>query len=809
MLARDWRAGELGVLAVALVIAVASVTSVGFFADRVGRALARDAHQLLGADLVLIADHPWARDIPERISASGAAHAEALSFISVALKGEANQLAGVKAVSERYPLRGRLRIARAPGAADEEARGIPAPGTVWVEERLVGALGAPVGSKIRLGKSDFEVAAVITLEPERSAGFFNFAPRVLMNLADVPATGLVQTGSRITFFQYAAGTPQQISSLEKSLKPRLQRGERIETLESGRPEIRASVERAQRFLGLTALLAAVLAGVAIGLATRRFVERHLDGVAVMRCLGATQRQLLGLYAGEFALLGLVACALGAAAGYAAQAGLGAALAGLIRADLPLATPWPALQGALVGLALLLGFALPPLVQLKNVPALRVMRREVDAPRPAAAAAYAVGFATVCALLVWQAGDLKVGAYVVGGFAVALVVFFAAAFAVLKFASRFKAGRELRRHVRANAVQTAALALGLAALLLLTFTRNDLVDAWRRSAPPDAPNRFLIGVQPDQLAPIKSFLKDKGIEVPELYPMVRARLVAVNGTPVSETGYADERARRLVEREFNLSYMDELPSYNAIAAGRWLDPARPEVSVEQGIAERLGWKLGDELGFAVGGERFTARVTSLRRLRWDSMKVNFFVIAPPNLLERFPTSFVGAFRAPPGDEALTSELARRFPNVTVLDIGAMLREAQAMVDQLVHAVQFIFLFALGAGLLVLYCALAATEDERRREAAVMRVVGASRAQVARRSRAEFLAMGLVAGALASLGAAVIGELLARRVFDIELPANAALWLSGPLAGLALLSLNAWLSARKVLAAPPALTLRDSV
>jgi len=809
LLGRDWRAGELGVLAIALVIAVASVTSVGFFADRVGRALARDAHQLLGADLVLIADHPWARDIPEKISASGAAHAEALSFISVALKGEANQLAGVKAVSERYPLRGRLRIARAPGAADAEARGIPAPGTVWVEERLVGALGAPVGAKIRLGKSEFEVAAVITLEPERSAGFFNFAPRVLMNLADVPATGLVQTGSRITYFQYAAGTPQQISSLEKSLKPRLQRGERIESLESGRPEIRATVERAQRFLGLTALLAAVLAGVAIGLATRRFVERHLDGVAVMRCLGATQRQLLRLYAGEFALLGLIACALGAALGYAAQAGLGAALAGLIRADLPLATPWPALQGALVGLALLLGFALPPLVQLKNVPALRVMRREVDAPRPAAAAAYAVGFATVCALLVWQAGDLKLGAYVVGGFAVALVVFFAAAFAVLKFASRFKAGRELRRHVRANAVQTAALALGLAALLLLTFTRNDLVDAWRRSAPPDAPNRFLIGVQPDQLAPMKTFLKKEGIEVPELYPMVRARLVAVNGAPVRETDYADERARRLVEREFNLSYMDELPSHNAIAAGRWLDPARPEVSVEQGIAERLGWKLGDELSFAAGSERFTARVTSLRRLRWDSMRVNFFVIAPPKLLERFPASFVSAFRAPPADEALTSELARRFPNVTVLDVGAMLREAQAMVDQLVHAVQFIFLFALGAGLLVLYCALAATEDERRREAAVMRVCGASRAQVARRSRAEFLAMGLVAGALASLGAAVIGELLARRVFDIELPANAALWLSGPLAGLALLSLNAWLSARKVLAAPPALTLRDAV
>ncbi len=809
MLARDWRSGELGVLAAALVIAVASVTSVGFFADRVGRALERDAHQLLGADLVLVADHPWSEEVIQEISSSGVAHAEALAFISMALMGEESQLAGVKAVSEGYPLRGHLRIARSPGAADAEAQGIPAPGTVWVEERLAGGLGTPAGGKLKLGKKEFQVAAVITLEPERSAGFFNFAPRVLMNIADVPSTGLVQTGSRVSYFQYAAGSPPVISRLESELRKNLGRGERMETLESGRPEIRAAVERAQRFLGLTALLAAVLAGVAIALATRRFVERHLDGVAVMRCLGATQSRLVRLYAGEFVLLGLCGCALGAALGYAAQAGLGAALAGVVHTDLPLPSLAPALYGVLVGLALLLGFALPPLVQLRNVPALRVMRREIAAPRPAAVLSYAAGFATVCALLVWQAGDLRLGGYVVGGFAVALAVFFGFSLVALHFLSRLRMGRQLRRHVRANAVQTAALALGLTALLLLTFTRNDLVDAWRRSAPPDAPNRFLIGVQPEQVAPIKDFLAQEHIEVPELYPMVRGRLVAVNGAPVSEAQYEDERAQRLVEREFNLSYMDELPSHNAIAAGRWLDPSRPELSVEEGIAERLGWKLGDELTFAVAGERFSARITSLRRLRWDSMKVNFFVIGPPKLLERFPTSFVSALRIDPGRERVAAELARRFPNVTVLDVGAILRQAQSMVDQLVHAVQFIFLFAMGAGLLVLYSALAATEDERRREAAVMRVFGASRSQVARRQRVEFLAMGLVAGALASLGAALIGEVLARRVFEIDLPANAALWLAGPLAGLALLSLNAWLSARKVLAVPPALTLRDSV
>jgi len=368
---------------------------------------------------------------------------------------------------------------------------------------------------------------------------------------------------------------------------------------------------------------------------------------------------------------------------------------------------------------------------------------------------------------------------------------------------------LRRHARGNAVQIASLALGLTAVLLLTFTRNDLVDAWRRSAPPDAPNRFLIGVQPMQVEPLKAFFAERKVPLPDLYPMVRGRVVALNGAPVSEADYAEERAKRLVEREFNLSYMKDLPGHNRIVAGRWFDPLSREISVEQGIAERLGWKLGDELTWLVGSERFTARITSLRKLRWDSMKVNFFVVTPPAVLEGFPASFISAFRLEPEAAPLVSELAARFPNVTLIDAAAAVRQAQGVIDQLINAVQFVFLFALVAGLLVLYSALVATEDERRREAAVMRVYGASRAQVTGTQRAEFLAMGAIAGLLATLGAAAIGQVLARRVFELDLPPSLALWVAGPLAGLALLSLNAWLSSRKVLRASPAITLRESV
>ena len=823
MLARDWRAGELRVLALALVVAVASITSVAFFADRVGRALVRDAHQMLGADLVLVSDHPWAREVTGEIARRGLARAEATTFISMAIAGENSLLAGVKAVTVNYPLRGRLRIAPEINAPDDIATTGPAPGTVWIEERLVTALGTPVGAEVKLGKSTFKVAAVLTLEPERGANFFNIAPRLFMNIADVPATGLIQPGSRISYHLYAAGPREGVDGFEKWARGRLMRGQRVDNLENGRPELRSALDRAQNFLGLTALMAAILAGVAIALGTRRFVERHLDGCAVLRCFGATQAKLLQVYGLEFLVLGLAASAAGLAAGFAGQHLIAEVLGGLLRADLPPPSALPAAQGFLVGLVLLLGFALPPLMQLKNVPAVRVIRRESGPTKTGTLAVYATGVAALSGLLIWQAGDVRLGVTVVAGFAVAVAAFAVVAWLGLRIASsRAVASRaafssiavryglaNLRRHARGNAIQVAALALGLTAVLLLAFTRNDLIDAWRRSAPPDAPNRFLLGVQPDQIGAVRAFFAERRIAAPDFSPMVRGRLTAVNGNPVSEGSFTEDRARRLVEREFNLSYAALPPSHNQVVSGRWFAPGADELSVEEGIARTLGWSMGDVLEFSVGGEKFQGRITSMRRLRWDSMKVNFFVIGPESLVGRFPASYISAFRVEPGMEQAMNELTRRFPNLTLVDVGAAVKQAQAVIDQVISAVQIVFLFALGAGLLVLYSALVATEDERRREAAVMRVYGASRAQVTGSQRVEFLAMGLLAGVLATAGAAAIGQLLARRVFDLDLPPSPELWIAGPLAGVLLLSLNAWLSARTVLSASPSLTLREGV
>lgn len=817
MLVRDWRAGELRVLAFALALAVTSVTSVGFFADRVRLALASEAQQLIGADVLLVSDHPWDEAYRAEALRRGLAVADSVAFISMARYREAAQLVGVKAVSEGYPLRGKLRIAPGLNVADEPTDAIPARGTVWVDERVPAALETEVGRSLELGDASLRIDRILTLEPDRSVSFFNVAPRVLMNLADVAATGLIQVGSRATYSLYVAG--ERARDYEAWAKARLGRGESVQGLDSARPEIRGALDRAQQFLGLTALLGVILAAVAIGLSTRRYGERHLDGYAVMRCIGATQSRLFRLFASEFAALGVMASAAGCLLGYIAQAALGHLLGGLVVVALPLPSVWPAVQGFATGLVLLLGFALPPLLQLKNVAALRVLRRDVGAPRQNALIAYLTGFAALAALLIWQAGDVKLGAYVLGGFAAAFAAFAIFSYAALRLTA-LAAGRagnlawryglaNLRRRARANTVQIVALALGLTAMLLLTFTRGDLIDAWRAKIPLDAPNRFILNIQPDQVEPLKAFFAQNALPPALAYPMVRGRLVAINGDAIAPDTYADERTRRLVEREFNLSFMAELPGHNRVIAGRWFDArdrSSGALSVEEGIAKSLRVSVGDTLTWSVAGKSFTAPITNLRKLDWDSMQVNFFVITTPGLLKDAPASYITSFHAAPGNARALARVTHAFPNLTVVDMSAILRQALGVMEQVIGAVQFVFLFALGAGLLVLYAALLATQDERAHESAVMRALGASRAQVAASQRAEHLMLGLLAGMLGASGATAIGAVLAWRVFHFDYAVNGWVWLVGPALGLACVAVNAWLGARKALRLPPIAALR---
>lgn len=818
MLVRDFRAGELTALGVALILAVAALTGVGFLSDRVERGLARESHQLLGGDLLLTADHPWRDEWREEAARRGLAIAESASFPSMVSSDGHSQLADLKAVTGNYPLRGTLRTAPGLNQADAPRRETPAPGSVWLDERLMADLGARPGSRIKLGQLEMTVAAVLTFEPDRGFNVFALAPRLMFNTADLVPSGLVLPGSRIRYRLHLAGDDKEIAAYQRWAKDRLGRGEQLESLDNARPELRNVLERAQRFLRLAALMAVVLAAVAMGLAARRYLRHHLDACAILRCLGASGGRVLAIHGGEFILFGLLATLAGCGLGYAVQAGLHQLLAGILGDALPAAGPLPWLQGLLVGMTLVAGFALPPLMQLRHVSTLRVLRREWSGTEPVSLSAWLTGILTLALLMRWIAGEWGLWFIVLGGFAAALLIYGGIARALLALAGRVKGGAgpgwrygiaNLRRRTAASVIQAVALGLGLTALLLLTSARGDLLAAWNASVPPDASNRFVINIQPDQLEAVGALYRTEGLAPPVLEPMVRGRLVAVNDKAVGPEDYPDERAKRLVDREFNLSWGSVLPKGNTVSGGQWhgIDKA-PQFSVEQGLAETLGLKLGDRLSYDIAGERLTGPITSLRKLSWDSMRVNFFVITPDGMLDGYPASYITAFHLPAGRADFISRLVGRFPNLTVIDVESVVRQLQNTLEQVSRAVQAVFAFALAAGLVVLYAAMQGTADERAQEVAILRALGARRQQLRLMLLAEFAALGGGAGLLAGMGATLIAWALAS--FAFHLPYLPAPWLllQGFMAGvLVAVPAGLW-GLRETMSASPLQALREA-
>ncbi len=813
MLARDWRAGEQRVLAIALIVAVASLTTVAFFADRVGRTLAREASQLLGADLVVVSDAPLAARYRERAAALGLRTTGAVRFPSMTQAGERSMLTEVKAVEPGYPLRGRLRIRQTESGADADPGGIPAPGSVWVDDRLLRRLGRAIGERVTLGNRDFTIAAMVSEEPESSAGFLNLGPRLMFNAEDLAATGLIQVGSRVSYRLFVAGESDAVAAFREFAAESIGPGQRVEDIRQARPEINSALTRAERFLGLSSLLTVILAGVAVALAARRYLQRHLDGCAIMRCLGATQREILSLHLLQFAMVGVAASAVGCLAGFVCQHVLAAFLAPLVSVNLPEPGWIPVFKGMTAGFVLLLGFAAPPLIALRKVPTLRVLRRDLGIPDSFGWSAYLLGGAAMAGLILWQAQDLKLGLVVLGGVVATMLASGLFTLLVLRCLALFgrRAGlnwryglANLRRRSFGSVIQVVGLGLGLMALTLLTLVRADLLESWQKSLPANAPNRFLVNIQPDQVPAVRDFFAGHAMAPPELHPMVRGRLVEVNGRAVTSKDYVADRARRLVDREFNLSWARSMQPDNVIVEGRWFndgDAGRPVMSMEQGIAETLGLKLGDRLTYDIAGTRLTVAIQSLRKVEWDSFRVNFFVVAPPGVLEKAPASFVTSMHLPAERSPLMDELVRLFPNLLVIDVAAILAQVQRMMDQVVRAVEFVFLFSVAAGLLVLFAAVASTHDERVFDAAVLRTLGASSRQLRAVHAAEFLLIGAMAGLLAAVGASAIGYVLAKQVLNVPYAFNAWIWLAGLGVGGIGVMIAGLLGTAKVLRTPP--------
>ena len=821
---RDLRSGELRVLLLSVTLAVAALTSVGFFADRLKGGLQRDALQLLGGDAVVVSDTASPAGLVKHARDAGLSVVSSLSFPTMArapdAKGGASRLVALKAVQAGYPLRGALKVSAVPDGPEETTRDIPAPGDVWVDAPLLDALGLNMGDALMLGDASLRIARIIVLEPDRGAGFINFSPRVMLNEADVAATRLVQPASRLTYRLAVAGDDAAVAGFiqwaSREIEQTPLRGVRLESLETGRPEMAQTLERAEKFLNLVALLSALLSAVAVGLAARAFALNHLDDCAMLRVLGLSQATIARSYGFEFVLIGLAASGLGVLGGYAVHLGFVVLLAGLVETVLPAASLWPVLFGLSMGLTLLLAFGLPPVLQLAQVPPLRVLRRDVGNLKPLSLGVLSLGILGFAALLLAASRDLKLGLIAVGGFAAAVAVFASLSWLAVKLLRRLVneataprwlvlATRQISARPAYTVVQTSSLAVGMLALVLLVLLRTDLISSWRQATPADAPNRFVINVMPEQGAEFQQALREGGVNRYDWYPMIRGRLVAVNGQLVQPKDYADERAQRLVDREFNLSHSAEQPAHNPIIAGRWTAEEKGAISVEEGIAKTLNIKLGDRLRFDVAGVAIESTITSLRKVDWGSMRANFFVIYPISQMPDVPSTYLSAFRAPAAKD-FDNNLVRRFPNITQVDLARTLAQVQRMLDQVIRVVEFLFIFTLAAGLVVLFAAVTATREDRAREFAIMRAVGASARLLRQVQRAELVGVGLLAGFLASLAAAVVGWALARYVFNFDWTVSLWVPLAGALVG-ALLALAAgWWGLREVLRRPVVETLR---
>ncbi len=821
LLRRNAKSGEAKVLLVALLIAVTSVTTVSFFADRVESALNTQANELIAADVVVVTDAPTPQRFRDEAVRLGLNMAETTTFPSMVAgdeaKGQGVNLAEIKAMTDGFPLRGKIRIADAPGGVDREAVGIPAAGTVWVPDILLTRLNAAVGDELKIGDSKFKVAAIITKEPDSVLDYFGIAPRAMLNRGDLAATHLVQVGSRVKYRLLLSGDKKSIDAFMMTFKGQTQRGERIESVKDSRSEVRVALERSQNFLGLAALLSVILASVAVALAARRYSQRQLDSAAMMRCLGASQADIFKLNLWQFLALGLIACVLGVVAGYIAQTGLAALLSGIFTVALPTPTFMPALQGLAIGMVLLLGFTLPPLLALRKVSTLRVLRRDLDPFDAGATFAYLLGFATLAGLIIWRAGDLKLGAFAVGGFGVALAVAGLAGWLLIRAASGLRGATSgswrygianMKRHAGGSLVQIMALGLGLMAMLMLTLVRTDLIANWQASVGDDMPNRFVINIQSDQLEAVKNYFKTRNMDLPDLYPMVRGRLVEINDKKVVPSDYKDERAKRTSEREFNLSWSTKQQVGTQIVDGKFWEAETKdkEFSVEEGLAKNLGIVVGSTLTYDIAGSRFTGKVTNLRKVDWSSFKPNFFVIASPGVLEKYPASYITSFKLAEGNETVVNGLIKQFPNLSVIDLTAIMNQVRTITNQVANAVSYVFMFALAAGLVVLYAAIASTQDERVFDAAIMRTLGASRKQMVVVQLAEFLAIGLLAGLIASVGAMSLAALLSDKVLEVKYVINWWIPVIGILGGGLGVAIAGLLGTRKAVDSPPLATIR---
>ncbi len=813
-----WRAGALRVLVFALVLAVVAITAVGFFTKRVESALSQQGALLLGGDLAVLADHEIPTDFITKAKQAGLVSVKTYEFPSMVTAGEQSQLAEIKAVERDFPLRGDMTLAASIADAGTVVKAAPQLGEVWVEPRLANLLDLQVGDTLGVGEKNMRIGAILLHEPSRGGDMFSFAPRLMMNAQDLPETKLIQFGSRAKYQLLLAGDPNEIQTYHQQMRPQLGRGERIEDLRNARPEIKLALDKAEQFLGLSAMVSVILAMVAMLLSSLPYIKQSLDTFALMRCFGASQKIVLQVLVIQTLLIAFFSATIGVIIAYFAQLGL-AKLAGNLFVDtLPAVSFSPVWVGVFASLAMMTAVVLPHAWQMRNLSAMNILRRETLTQPISAQAKFLPAALVMIGMIFWQAQDLKIAVATIVSMLVLCMVVFGFTYVILYFAkllmqltpasktlSTVAVGVQgLKTRLGLSTVQMIGFSMGLTVLLLLALIRSDLIRNWQASLPLDAPNRFAINIQPSQIAGMQQFFAQQNIKDTTVFPMVKGRLLNINDVAIKSEQWSDERAKRLAEREFNLSWASDMQADNKLVAGRWWqanEHGKPYMSLEQDLAKTLGIKLGDKLTFDVAGSALTLTVTSLRKVEWDTMRANFFAVTPPGVLEQYPASYISSFHLPLGADMSLNQLVKQYSNLTVIDVAALMEQVRGIMQKMSSAMEYVFLFSLITGLAVLYAALVATRDERVAEATLMRVFGASRRQVSIAYFTEFFCIGLIAALMATLSANVLAYYISTRVLDIPFQFNLPLAFFAILIASTAIPFAAWLGLRGFLNIPP--------
>ncbi len=817
-LGREWRSGELGVLLLALTVAVAALTGVEFLVSRISAAVALQASAVLGADLRLGSPQPLGEEYFQEAARRGVQAARSTNLLSVVFNGETSQLTNIAAVTSGYPLRGRVLVAAEPFARGVPTAGIPPPGEVWPDSKLLAAVGARVGSRLAIGAADFRVGRVLISRPDQGGTFAELAPNLLMNAADLAATQLIQPGSRVSYAGLFAADRTRIDAFKSWLTAHKRRGERLRDITEASPQVRNAVERAGRFLSLASLVSVLLCAIAVAMSARRYVSRHLDVVALLKTLGASRAFTLASSVLQLLALALIAATFGAALGFLAQEWLLRTIRGLLSvSDLPAVSAMPLAVGFLTAMALLAGFALPPLLQLSRVPALRVLRRDVGPPPPLVLLAFGPALGVVLLLIYWLVPERRMFLWFTGGLAAFLLVLTLAGALLVALAGRLR-GRvgvswrfgvaNLSRRRAESLVQLVAFGTGIMVLLLLSILRTDLNSDWQRTLPQNLPNYFFVNIPPQAREEFIRFLQAQGARTTRVLPMIRGRLIAINGQPV-EAGHGAHAEDNFATREQNLTWAAELGPDNRVIAGRWwsaADAGRPLVSLASEFQEAIGVRVGDQLTFDIAGETREVTVASVRKVKWDTFQPNFFIVFPPGVLEGTAGTYLTSAYFAPGAARSLSQLAHRFPSVSIFDIDELLAQVRAVLDKAALAVQSVFVFTLFAGLTVLLAAVQSSRDERRYESAMLRTLGASRRTVVQGVLAEFATLGSLSGLLAALGASLAAYYLTTRWLELHFVFEILPWIEGVAGGALLVAAGGWLATRSVIDQPPLSTLR---